>query len=346
MKKALLFEQLAPDLIRCKTCARQCSIKEGSLGFCKTRINQNGLYCLTYGNISSISNNPIEKKPLYHFFPGTKALTIGTWGCNFTCPFCQNWQISKKVPSDITDQSPLSPAQFLSLLKKYGSKGTSFSLNEPTLLLEYALDIINLTKPLGYYQTYVTNMYMSEEALKLLIETGCDAFCVNLKGDSSFYQKFCQADPEIIWHNLQLAKELGAHIEVVTLIIPHENDSENILQQIAKKIFELLGEDTPWHCNQYYPAYKATSIGLVSYRTPVEILEKAYKIGHDQGLKYVYIGNVHGHRLENTYCPDCETLLIQRTIFGVEKMLLENRNVCPSCGNKIPIINSLKKEPN
>lgn len=298
------------------------------------------MYCLTYGNISAISNNPIEKKPLYHFLPGSKALTIGTWSCNFTCPFCQNWNISK-IPPMSNPSNFLSPDRFLELLKKFNSQGTSFSLNEPTLLLEYANDVINLTKPLGYYQTYVTNMYFTDAALKHLIKIGCDAFCVNVKGDQSFYKKYCTTDLEIVWRNLQNAKKLDAHIEVVTLIIPNENDSEDTLREIANKIKILLGEDTPWHCNQYYPAYKAIEIGMTNHCTPVKTLEKAYKIGHDEGLNFVYIGNVHGHKLENTFCPSCETLLIERNIFGVKKNHLEGGRICPSCGKIIPIINTL-----
>ncbi|MHA1648820.1 MAG: AmmeMemoRadiSam system radical SAM enzyme [Candidatus Helarchaeota archaeon] len=346
MKKSILYELLDGNRVRCGTCARHCIIPEGKLGFCKTRINHKGeLYCLTYGNISSISNNPIEKKPFYHFFPGTKALTVGTWSCNFTCPFCQNWEISKISPSNLS-KGYLSPEKFLELLSQFNSQGTSFSFNEPTLLLEYAIDVMKLTKSLNYYQTYVTNMYMSEEALKLLIESGCDAFCANMKGDQSFYRKNCAADSQIIWRNLQKAKELGAHIEVVTLVIPNENDSEDILRAIAENIRNYLGIDTPWHCNQYYPAYKAVEIGMANYRTPVEILEKAYKIGRDEGLNYVYIGNVHGHKFENTFCPNCGTLLIERSIFGIKKNYLIDENRCPSCGKLIPIITSLKREPN
>ncbi len=350
LKESLLYEKVNSDLVRCATCERRCKINEGKKGFCKTRINYDGkLYVLTYGNISSVSNNPIEKKPFYHFFPGTKALTVGTWSCNFTCPFCQNWEISKRFPTDNSTDNPtqyLSPKRFLELLQRFKSQGTSFSFNEPTLLLEYAIDVMNLTKPSNIYQTYVTNMYMTEEALKLLIENGIDAFCVNMKGDRSFYKKHCSVDSDIVWRNLQRAKELGAHIEVVTLIIPQQNDSEDILRGIAEKIKSLLGENTPWHCNQYYPAYKALEIGLVNYRTPTEILERAYRIGRDIGLKFVYVGNVHGHKLENTYCPNCEALLIERNIFGIQKNNLPIENTCPYCGESIPIVNSLKKDIN
>ncbi|HUX99624.1 MAG TPA: AmmeMemoRadiSam system radical SAM enzyme [Candidatus Deferrimicrobium sp.] len=344
LKESILYESVGSPKVRCSLCERRCIIDEGKVGFCQTRINHKGtLYCLTYGNISSISNNPIEKKPFYHFFPGTKALTIGTWSCNFTCPFCQNWDISKIPPSPPNDSNYLSPQQFSDQLKKSESQGTSFSFNEPTLLLEYAIDVMKLTKPLNYYQTYVTNMYMTEEALRLLIQNGCDGFCANIKGDVAFYKEQCHADSHMVWRNLKIAKELGAHVEVVTLIIPHKNDTEEVLREIAVRIKEILGENTPWHCNQYYPAYKAVDVGMANYRTPVDTLEMAYKIGRDEGLKFVYIGNVHGHKFENTYCPTCNTLLIERTIFGVMKNHLKNGNRCPYCGELIPIITALKK---
>ncbi|MHA1276045.1 MAG: AmmeMemoRadiSam system radical SAM enzyme [Candidatus Helarchaeota archaeon] len=344
IKESLFYKPLERNQVQCGNCERRCIIEERGLGFCKTKTNLQGiLYCLTYGNISSISNNPIEKKPLYHFFPGTKALTVGTWGCNFSCPFCQNWEISKTPPTTHNLQNFLSPDQFLTLMKQFNSQGTSFSLNEPTLLLEYVKDIMTLMKPLGYYQTYVTNMYMTEEALNLLIECGCDAFCANVKGDQAFYERNCGTNVAIVWRNLKSAKELGAHVEVVTLVIPDENDSTTTLTGIAENIKRFLGPDTPWHCNQYYPAYKAIESGMAKYRTPITTLEAAYKIGRAIGLNYVYIGNVHGHRLENTFCPNCDRLLIKRDIFGVKANYLQDENICPTCGKRIPIITTLKE---
>jgi len=342
-KESLLYERLEKNQLRCETCERRCIINEGRYGFCKTKVNINSkLISLLYGNISSISNNPIEKKPLYHFFPGTKALTIGTWGCNFTCPFCQNWEISKSSPSEL-EANYLSISQFVSLLKRFHSDGTSFSFNEPTLQLEYAMDVMKSLASLSYYHTYVTNMYMTEKALNLLIESGCHAFCANVKGDKVFYKKYCSVNSEIVWRNLQIAKTRGAHVEVVTLIIPRENDSEEILREIAHNIRTRLGENTPWHCNAYYPAYKYKEAGLANFRTPPKTLEQAHKIGKDEGLKFVYIGNIHGHKFENTYCPQCETLLIERNIFGVSKNLLTKEHVCPKCGEHIPLIDSLEK---
>ncbi len=340
VKESLFYQPIDSETVRCGTCERRCLVREGKTGFCRTRLNKEGkLYCLTYSNISSISNNPIEKKPLYHFFPGTMALTIGSWSCNFSCPFCQNWDISKFPPLE-NPANFLSIQQFLNLLLQYKSQGTSFSFNEPTLLLEYAVDVMKAAKPLRYYHTYVTNMYMTPEPLRLLIESGCHAFCVNMKGDQAFYQKFCTADDQFVWRNLQLARELGVHIEVVTLIIPQENDSEATLRELAHKIKTLLGEDTPWHCNQYSPAYQAVKMGMANYRTPVETLENAHRIGKEEGLKFVYIGNVHGHPLENTYCPACGTILIERTILGIDNIYLKTNKTCPHCGELIPIIDN------
>lgn len=340
VKESLFYHPIDSNTVQCGTCERRCLIKEGNTGFCKTRMNKEGkLYCLTYGNISSISNNPIEKKPFYHFHPGTMAFTVGTWSCNFSCPFCQNWDISKFPPI----QNPanfLSIQQFLNLLLQYKSQGTSFSFNEPTLLLEYVIDVMKAASHLSCYHTYVTNMYMTPEVLRLLIDNGCRAFCANVKGDQAFYQKFCNTKDQIVWRNLQLARELGAHIEVVTLVIPKENDSETTLRQLAHKIKTLLGEDTPWHVNQYYPAYKAEERGMANYRTPMETLERAHGIGKEEGLKFVYIGNVHRHPLENTYCPACGTILIERTILGVNHNYLKNNKTCPHCGELIPLVDS------
>lgn len=341
-KESILYEKIDQNTLRCATCERRCFISEGKTGFCRTRINHhNKLYTLVYGNISSICNNPIEKKPLYHFFPGSKAFTVGTWGCNFTCPFCQNWEISKIGPL-MAPENSLSVPQFIQLLEKHHSQGTSFSLNEPTLLLEYALDLMEAINPLRYYHTYVTNMYMTEMALELLIKHGCRAFCVNLKGNRAFYSKYCSADVDLVWRNLHLAKLRGCHIEVVTLLIPHENDSDAILKEIASIIKTRLGEDVPWHCNQYHPAYKAQDVGLADYPTPISTLERAHQIGKAEGLKFVYIGNVHRHRFVNTYCPDCGTLLIERSIFGVSHNFLTPQNTCPRCATAIPVIVNLE----
>ena len=350
VREASLYEELLNKKVRCGVCERRCVILNGERGFCKTRENMDGkLFTLIYGDISSISANPIEKKPLFHFWPRSYALTVGSWSCNFTCPWCQNCGISKTEPNPCRTNY-MSPEEFEKTMKANDCTGSSISFNEPTLLLEYSLDVFDIVKESGpYYNTYVTNMYMTEEALKLLLEHKCDAFAANMKGDSQTVKKYCDADVELVWRNLKLAKELGAHIEVITLIIPTINDDEQTLTEIATRIYDELGKDTPWHCTRFHPAYKSRDLGLKD-RTLTSTLEKAYELGKNAGLNYVYLGNVPAHAYENTYCPNCNALLIKRFIFDSQiffeikkrtKDTIYFNKKCPNCGEKIEIFGEL-----
>jgi pyruvate formate lyase activating enzyme len=337
VREALLYQKL-DGTVRCRTCERFCEIEPGQLGFCRTRKNVGGrLYTLEYGDISSISANPIEKKPFFHFWPGSYALTVGSWSCNFTCPWCQNHDISK-CPPDTNRSNYLSPRAFVRAVGEEGCQGTSISFNEPTLLFEYSLEVFELAKREGYYNTYVTNGYMSLEALRLLRERGLDAMNVDIKGDREAVERYCGADVEKVWRNCAEARGLGIHIEITTLIIPGVNDDEECLRGIARRIRRELGEDTPWHVTRYYPAHRALEFGLFDGRTPIEALEKAHGIGKEEGLNYVYIGNVPGHELENTYCHNCGELLIKRFGFEVVDYRIAPGNKCPRCGEDIPIV--------
>ena len=339
IKEAILQENLNGK-IRCLTCERKCTISENSTGFCKTRKNINGkIYTLVYGEISSLSANPIEKKPFHHFWPGSIALTAGTWSCNFDCPWCQNHEISKS-PEMIGMGEYISPEKFIELMKKLKCQGTSFSFNEPTLLLEYAIDVFKIAKSQGYYNTYVTNGYMTKEALMLLIDAGLDAMNIDIKGDKEAVEKYCKADVEKVWRNAKIAKENGIWIEITTLVIPGVNDEETILRNIAKRIKIELGPDTPWHITRYYPAYKFLSEIYVP-PTPIKTLEKAIIIGKEEGLNYVYCGNVPGHPFENTYCPKCNSLLIKRFGLKLLECYLSEDKKCPNCKEKIPIIGKI-----
>jgi len=203
IREALLYKSLE-DKVQCCTCERRCLIPEGETGFCATRKNIGGqLYTLEYGDISSISANPIEKKPFFHFYPGTKALTIGSWSCNFTCPWCQNYDISKS-PQSIGQGQYISPVAFIELVRRYRCQGTSVSLNEPTLLLEYSLDIFDLARDEGYYNTYVTNGYMTVPALDMLVAHGLDAMNIDIKGEAEVVRRFCTADVNVVWRNAAL----------------------------------------------------------------------------------------------------------------------------------------------
>lgn len=327
--------------VKCLACERHCQIGLDKLGFCQTRKNLEGkLFTLTYGEIASLSINPIEKKPFFHFWPGTECLTVGSWSCNFACLWCQNHDTSKH-PEKIGKGRYLSAGDFIKLMRRNRCQGTSISFNEPTLLLEYSLDVFDLAKKEGYYNTYVTNGYMTTEALEILIAKGLDAMNIDIKGDEEAVSRYCKAEVEKVWRNARMAKEKGVWIEITTLVIPGVNDDEECLRGIAKRIRKQLGENIPWHVTGYYPAYKFAS-ELYVPPTSTGNLEKARRIGKEEGLNYVYFGNFPGHPYENTYCPKCNELLIERYEFSVSRYRLSRDKKCPGCGEEIPIIGGVK----
>lgn len=328
---ALLQESVgepARGRVRCLTCERRCVISPGEVGWCRTRQNRNGsLVTLTYGAVSSLSANPIEKKPLYHFYPGSLALTAGSWSCNFACPWCQNWEISKHPPDG---GKFYSPAHFVAEAINQRCQGTSISFNEPTLSLEWSLEVFRLARQADLYNTFVTNGYMTETALQRLAQAGLDGMNVDVKGDAETVQTYCKADAEVVWRNLRQAQEMGIWVEITTLVVPGVNDDAAMLATIAARILEVLGPYTPWHLTRYHPAYRFTAPP-----TPVAILEQARAAARELGLQYVYIGNVPGHFAENTYCPSCGRMLVQRwAIWTVECSIRDGR--CPACGERIP----------
>jgi len=298
--------------IRCNVCERRCLLTPGGLGWCRTRVNRDGkLLTLIYGAVSSLASNPIEKKPFYHFHPGDSVLTAGSWSCNFGCPWCQNWDIAKRAPP--ASGRYVSPERFVQLTVESACQGTSISFNEPTLSLEWSLDVFPLAKRHGLYNTFVTNGYMTPESLSLLIEAGLDAMNVDIKGDAAVGKKYCKAiDFETIWNSCRLARSRGVHIELTTLVIPGVNDSETTLRAIADRIATSLGRDVPWHLTRYYPAYQFSAPS-----TPVRTLEHAWQIGKEAGLDFVYLGNVPGDLHDDTYCPACGERLIRRRGFSV-----------------------------
>jgi len=328
IRESLLQEKFG-EKIRCNVCERRCVIIPKGLGWCQTRANRDGkLVTLIYSAVSSMSANPIEKKPFYHFLPGTAALTIGSWSCNFGCPWCQNWDISKEPPQFSGDF--ISPQEFIELIQVFGCQGTSISFNEPTLSLEWSLDVFRLAREKGFYNTYVTNGYMTPEALSLLIEAGLDAMNVDIKGEAEAVRKYCKGiDVKKVWENCKTAQSKGIHLEITTLIIPTVNDSSGILMDIAERIANELGPKTPWHVTGYSPSYQFNAP-----KTPISTLERAWELGKEAGLGYVYIGNIPGHRYTSTGCPKCGTLLIRRYGFFVTQNLLQNGH-CPECGMAI-----------
>lgn len=271
----------------------------------------------------------IQTKKVQTVYDLTVARNAHTFFANgFLVSNCQNWDISKRPPSG---GRSMSAEEFVAQAIAWGCQGTSISFNEPTLSLEWSLDIFPLARAKGLYNTYVTNGYMTPEALDLLIEAGLDAVNVDIKGSAEAVKKYCAADVEKVWRNCRAAREAGVWIEITTLVIPTVNDDEGILRSIARRIRDELGSETPWHVSGYYPAYQFTAPS-----TPVRTLERAHDIGVEEGLHFVYVGNVLGHRYEDTYCPDCGELLIQRFGLWVAQNRLEGAR-CPACQRLIPV---------
>lgn len=334
MKEALLYEELSRQGVRCNICQRRCTIQESHRGECKTRLNEGGkLYSLIYGRAASLSINPIEKKPVFHFLPGSRWLSLGSLGCNFHCPGCQNWELShSEINSGGRGTQSISPQESVSMAKEHGCVGISWTFNEPTIWFEYTLDGARLAKHEGLYTNYVTNGFITPEALDM-IGPYLDVFRVDIKAFSQeAYQRIAGiSDFTGILGITQRAKaKWDMHIEVVTNITPTFSDDEGQLRSIARWIKENLGEDTPWHVTRFHPYLKLSHLPP----TPVSVLERARTIGMEEGLRYVYLGNVPGNPRENTYCPECSKLLIERHIFDIlENNLISGK--CSKCGTEI-----------
>jgi pyruvate formate lyase activating enzyme len=327
VQEALLQESVG-DRTRCLTCERRCELADGQTGWCRTRQHRDGtIVTLIYGAVSSLSCNPIEKKPLYHFYPGSLALTAGAWSCNFDCPWCQNWHISKQPPSG---GEFVFPEEFVVRAQQLGCQGTSISFNEPTLSLEWALDVFPLAREAGLYNTFVTNGYMTEAALRHLAEAGLDGMNIDVKGDAEAAREHCGADVEIVWRNCRLARELGIWIELTTLVIPGVNDDDQALKGIAQRIVNELGPHTPFHLSGYYPDYRFTVPP-----TPVSTLERARETALQTGLDYVYLGNVPSHSAEHTFCPSCGTILAERGLLRLLRCDITRDGRCPHCGQAV-----------
>jgi pyruvate formate lyase activating enzyme len=331
MKEAMFYEKISEGKVRCHLCNHRCLIGEGKRGICTVRENRGGaLYSLVYGRAISVNIDPIEKKPLFHFYPGTDIYSIATVGCNFRCLHCQNYSISQ-MPRDENRiiGRDLPPREIVREVKEYNCKSIAYTYTEPTVFYEYAYDTAKLAHREGIKNVFVTNGYISEEALRE-IRPYLDAANIDLKGfTEKFYQKVCGARLRPVLDNIKLYKELGIWIEVTTLIIPTLNDSEEQLRGIAEFIASV-DPSIPWHVTQFHPEYKL--MGLP--RTPLEILRKAREIGIEAGLKYVYEGNVPGYGNENTYCPKCGEILIKRWGFTIEENKVR-KGRCPSCDFEI-----------
>ncbi len=334
IKQSYLFKKMAGDSVQCLTCRRMCLINEGELGKCKTRKNLEGkLYTIQYGDVSSYSLNPIEKKPAYHYFPGSTALTLGSWGCNFDCDWCLNWDITKNPPPEkFTDASLMTPEKVAENAAFNPSiNGVCFSFNEPTLSLEFAVDVFQLVSD-DYYKMIVSNGYMTGEALDYLISAGMNGMTVSFKGTENVVDCLLDMKLKYVWENLQMAYQRSIHIELVYLLIPTINDDEEFIIDFSKDVIKNLSSNTPVHFIRYFPSY-LTRIE----KTSISQLQKAHTIAKDEGLNFVYLGNIPGHPFQSTYCPNCSELLIKRNIYSVIFNSLTEKGRCPKCNQIIPI---------
>ncbi len=341
--EALFYEPAGEDnRLQCFLCPHRCVIAPGRLGLCGARQNVDGkLYSLIYGRVSSVCADPIEKKPLYHFYPGSAAYSIGSLGCNMRCGDCQNWQIAHAVADKSAERTEtLSPEQLVNNTKKSGSQGIAWTYNEPVIWMEYAIDGARLAKAEGLYTVFVTNGYVEAGALDA-IGPYLDAFRVDFKGrfdGSRFYKEVAKIkEPRpILDATIRAKNKWDMHVEVITNVVPGYNDSLEELKEIAGTIKENLGADTPWHVTRFHPYLDLSHLPS----TPVEKLEEAWDIGRNAGLNYVYIGNVADHPGENTYCANCAQLLIERLGYYVNIVGLEDKK-CRFCDHPFPMVGSI-----
>jgi pyruvate formate lyase activating enzyme len=332
-KEAMLYEKLDKGLVRCALCAHRCTIKPGRLGICAVRQNVGGtLYTLVYGQAIAVHVDPIEKKPLYNFLPGTRSFSIATVGCNFRCSFCQNADISQAPREGVSLQAEeFHPEQVVAAARKYACDSIAYTYTEPTVFFEYAYDTAQLAYQEGIKNIFVTNGYMTLEALEQL-GSHLDAANVDLKSFSDrFYRRICGARLQPVLDTIRAMHEHGVWVEITTLLVPGLNDGDDELGEIARFIADV-DPDMPWHISRFTPNYKMRDRPA----TTVESIHRAAAIGRDAGLNYVYVGNVPGDLYENTLCPSCGAVAIGR--IGYHTTLNLDGNRCRSCGRELAVV--------
>jgi len=360
--KARLWESLENKKVQCFVCANKCIILPGKIGTCRTRKNFDGeLFTLIYGSlISSGSLDPIEKKPLYNFWPGATAYSIASIGCSLKCQNCQNWSISQANPTDngkngfydlkgYEGQSmslvEMTPDQLIKKVLKSGSKTLAYTYNEPLIWHEWIIDTVKLLKEKEIKTILVTNGYSTPEASKELVDVGIDAANIDIKAMSDeFYKKICGVTSvQPVLDTAKFFKSKGVHVEITNLIIPDKNDKKEDFEQLSNWVVKNLGKNTPIHFSAYHPDFKRPS----DKRTPLETLNIAYNVAKDTGLLFPYIGNINHKQGSNTYCPNCNHLLLNREGYSFRKIDINVDKKCPKCGYDLrnDIIGEINKSP-
>ncbi len=332
-REAVLWDSADGRRVQCRLCNFRCLLGEGKLGHCCVRKNVGGkLYSLNYDKVCAANPDPIEKKPLFHFQPGTRSFSIAAVGCNFRCAFCQNWQISQTaVETGRIDGESISPAQVVDAAVRTGCKSIAYTYTEPTIFMELCNDCARPAKERGLANVFVSNGYMTREAIDFAVDW-LDGINVDLKAFSDeYYKRLCAARLQPVLDSIAyIARQTRIWIEVTTLIVPAQNDSEEELKRLAEFLVNEAGPDVPWHISRFYPQYKYTDTGP----TPMRAMQRALEIGKAAGLHYVYLGNVPGAKSENTYCHNCGRLLIERMGYRIAANHIKDSK-CSGCGVEI-----------
>ncbi|MCD6375763.1 MAG: AmmeMemoRadiSam system radical SAM enzyme [Caldisericaceae bacterium] len=331
VREARFYEKLSHKQVRCKLCPRECVIDDHERGYCGVRENRGGTYyTLVYARPCTYHLDPIEKKPLFHFLPGSMAFSIATAGCNLNCKFCQNWQISQVTPEQV-DSYYLPPDKIAEMAGDYRAQSIAYTYSEPTIFYEYMFDTAMAGRQKDVKSVVITAGFIEKEPLKELCKV-VDAIKVDLKAfRQKYYSEIVRGELKPVLEAMQTIVEQGTWLEIVYLVVPTLNDSEKEIRDLSQFVKEFLGAEVPIHFTRFYPQYLLKNLPP----TPVSTLERCKAIADAEGLKYVYIGNVPGHSAENTYCPDCGQLLVARTGFLIREMNIVN-DKCPKCGTRIP----------
>ena len=339
-KEAILYEKLPDDKVRCTACARYCEIKKDQIGLCGIRGNKDGkLDLFVYGKVIAGHVDPIEKKPVIHYYPGSKIFSIATTGCNWLCKYCQNSDISQRRKVEGVD---MTPDEVITTAINYGAQGIAYTYNQPSIFIEFARDCGIAARKKGLMNIFVSNGYDTPETVKMMGEF-LDAITVDFKGSAEpeFTRKFIGVpDPKPIFDTLlEIRDKTKIHVEITDLIVPKVGDNLEYARKLSKFIYDEFGPEMPIHFLRFHPDYK-----MMDYEpTPVKTLEKHYQVAKEEGLKYVYLGNVPGHPWEHTYCSECNEIVVKRFGFDIQGWNMDKDNKCKFCGNQIPIIGPLDK---
>lgn len=333
LKVARLWTKLDGS-VRCGVCENRCEVSDGSTGICGNYLNIGGtLYHLGYGRLSAVESRPIEIKPLFHYWPNSTALTFSTWGCNFYCPWCQNYHLSFRKPKE--SDEVVSIDELLRMAKVFGDEGFSASFNEPTVNYDYILDLTSRAVKDGFYVMMVTNGYLTKEALEELVLAGVDGWSIDIKGCPQMRKALPKVDHTVVFRNAKTILDLGGHVEMVYLVVTNTNDFNECVDWVIDNHLKFLGPKTPLHVNRYYPAHM--------WREPPTPTDKLLRIANEArkaGIEFVYVGNIHNPDLESTKCPKCGKVLIVRDSYRVTEFYLDSscgRWRCPRCGYEVPI---------